>query len=73
MIKLEKIDEEYMVEEIKKFYFLERDEEIGSLSALILVDFITKKLAKTYYNKGVNDAKKYFLDKIDEISDIEEY
>lgn len=73
MIELDKNEEKYMIEEIKKFYFLERDEEIGSLNAIILLDFITKKLGKHYYNKGVNDAKKYFLDKIDEISDIEEY
>lgn len=73
MVELDKDEEKIIVEEIKKFYFSERDEEIGNLSAMILLDFITKKLGKYYYNKGVNDAKKYFLDKLEEISDIEEY
>ncbi|MGL5055008.1 MAG: DUF2164 family protein [Fusobacteriaceae bacterium] len=73
MIELSKDEEKIMVEEIKKFYFLEKDEEIGNLSGMILLDFITKKLGKYYYNKGINDARKYFLDKVDEISDIEEY
>lgn len=73
MIELNKDEEKIMIEEIKKFYFLEKDEEIGNLSAMIFLDFITKKLGKHYYNQGVNDAKKYFLDKLEEISDIEEY
>jgi len=45
-----------MIKKIQKFFLNERNEEIGELAAILLLDFITEKLAKEFYNKGIQDC-----------------
>ena len=44
---------ENMIKKIQKYYLNERDEEIGDLEAILLLDFIIEKLASEFYNAGV--------------------
>jgi uncharacterized protein (DUF2164 family) len=73
MIRLKKEEKEEIIREIQYFYQDEREEEIGALASEILLDFITLKLGKFYYNKGVQDSEKYLKEKLSELSEIEKY
>ena len=73
MIRLKKEKKEEIIREIQYFYQDEREEEIGALASEILLDFITLKLGKFYYNKGVQDSEKYLKEKLSELSEIEKY
>jgi uncharacterized protein (DUF2164 family) len=73
MFKLEKYEEEEMIREIQRFFREERDEEIGNLAAVLLLDFISKNLGKFYYNKGVQDSHKFISERLLELSEIEKY
>ncbi len=73
MFKLEKYEEEKMIREIQRFFMEERDEDIGNLASIILLDFISKNLGKFYYNKGVQDSYKFMSDKLTELAEIEKY
>ena len=55
-LELEKEFKDKAIEEVKKFFWNERDEEIGDLAAIIILDFITEKLAPNFYNHGIKDA-----------------
>lgn len=73
MFKLKKYEEEEMIREIQRFFSEERDEEIGNLAAVLLLDFISKNLGKFYYNKGVQDSQKFISERLLELSEIEKY
>lgn len=55
-IELSKESKDTMLEDLKKWFLNERDEEIGDLAAILLLDFITEKLGKEFYNKGIRDC-----------------
>ncbi len=57
MNKLNKKDQDLLLEKIKAFFLDERDEEIGDLAADLYLDFIKEEIAAVFYNKGVQDAK----------------
>lgn len=73
MIRLKKEEKVEIIREIQYFYQNEKEEEIGELAAEILLDFITFKLGKYYYNKGVQDSQKYMSEKLEELFEIEKY
>lgn len=58
---------ERMIGEIQSYFQKERDEEIGTLSASLMLDFFLEKLAPEVYNLGVYDAYKYFMDKTEDL------
>ncbi len=45
-----------MQEKIKKFFLDEREEEIGDLAAILILDFIIDNLASEFFNLGVRDC-----------------
>ncbi|MDO9577933.1 MAG: DUF2164 domain-containing protein [Candidatus Cloacimonadales bacterium] len=54
-----KIDNEkrkLMLYKIKKFFQQEREEEIGDLAAILILDFIIENLAVDFYNLGIRDC-----------------
>ena len=73
MIRLSKEEKIEMIREIQYFYQDEREEEIGELASEILLDFITLKLGKIYFNKGVQDSQKYMSERLEELIEIEKY
>lgn len=57
--------------DIKQHFLEQRDEEIGDLRALLLLDFFVEKLAPAYYNLGVNHAKAILLEKLEDLHGLE--
>ncbi len=60
-----------IVEELKEYFLVERDEEIGDLAATLLLDFFCEKVGPTLYNRGVQDSQAFFADKLEELSGLE--
>ena len=53
--------------EIKAFYIAERDEEIGMIELIQLLDLFEEKMAPIIYNKALDDTKKWFTQMLDNI------
>ncbi|GAA0740999.1 DUF2164 domain-containing protein [Clostridium oceanicum] len=66
-IKLSKEEYENAVDEIRKFFECERDEDIGNLQGQIMMDFILEKIGPSIYNKAIDDMQKYMTEKIDDM------
>jgi uncharacterized protein (DUF2164 family) len=58
-------------EELIRYFAVERDEDIGDLSAELLLDFITEKIGPVFYNQGVRDAQAFLSEKLEDLYGIE--
>ncbi|MFA5157839.1 MAG: DUF2164 domain-containing protein [Patescibacteria group bacterium] len=67
--KFELKEEEYkiLLADIKDFFLKELDEELGDLRAEIVLDFILEKIGPKIYNLGVNDARRWFREKFEDL------
>lgn len=59
-----------MVESIKRYFSEERDEEIGDLAAMLMLEFIMEEIAPVFYNLGVEDSHTYVDEKLDDLFGI---
>lgn len=57
--------------EIKKYFSTERDENMGDLSAELFLNFITEKIAPFFYNQGIRDAHQYMSEKLEDLYGLE--
>ena len=62
---------EKMVKKIQQFFLNEREEEIGDLAAILLLDFITENLAKEFYNKGIQECMAQLSVNIEDLKGLE--
>ena len=62
-----------MISEIKTFFQKERDELIGDLASILVLDFFMEKLATEVYNQGVYDSCQYMKKKVDDLLEIQKY
>ena len=69
--KLDKKTEERILEDIRKFFEETRDEEIGNLGAIIVLDFFQEKLASEFYNLGVTAAYRRLTEISEDILSIQ--
>lgn len=72
-IELSKEKQEHMISLIKDYFRKERDEELGDLAAMLILDFFIEKLAPEFYNQGVYDSYKYFSEKVEDLLEIQKY
>ena len=42
---------------LQRYFEQERDESIGELAAMLLLDFLAEEIGEIFYNKGVDDAQ----------------
>ena len=68
-MKVELSKEQYneAVQEIRKYFEMERDEPIGDLQGQLLLEFIIDKIAPYIYNQAISDMQKYMTDKVDDM------
>jgi uncharacterized protein (DUF2164 family) len=66
-IELAKEHKKQAIQDIREYFLSEREEEIGDLAGEIILDFITEKIGRYYYNQAVNDIQKYMSEKIDDM------
>ena len=72
-IVISKENRKAMIELIKFFFQNERDEDLGDLSAGMILDFFIKELAPEFYNQGIADSCQYMNDKIEDLFGLQIY
>ena len=70
-IKITKEKRDYMISEIKNYFFIERNEDLGDLASVLILDFITEKIAPEFYNQGVLEAYKYMNERVEDMLSIQ--
>jgi uncharacterized protein (DUF2164 family) len=68
---LTKEQKEDMMRRVQTFFQKERDEEIGDLAAMMILDFIIEEIAPVFYNLGVADSHAFVTDKLEDLFGIE--
>lgn len=68
--ELTKDQKHEMVGLIQGYFEKERNELIGNLAAMLMLDFFMEELAPVFYNKGVEDSHAYMIEKLDDIYEI---
>jgi uncharacterized protein (DUF2164 family) len=66
-IEMNEFDKTVLITDIKDFFLREFEEDLGDLRAEIVMDFILKKIGPKIYNRGVNDSRKWFREKFEDI------
>lgn len=66
-IKLDKEKSDKIIEDIINYFADERDEQIGSLQASMLLDFFIESIGTEVYNQGIADAQRYMNEKVDDL------
>ena len=69
--KLTKEVKEHIVIDIQKYFIDERDEEIGNLSAELLLQFMIEKVGPAIYNQGIRDAHSLMSKKLEDLYGLE--
>ena len=71
MIKMEiELNKEFravLVENLKRYYWNDRKEELNNLGAELLLDFIVKDIGPYIYNKGVEDSYHYMNERTEDL------
>lgn len=62
-----------MINDIKKYFLEERDEEIGDLAARLFLDFIMKKIGPVFYNQAIQDAHVFINEKLEDLYTLEKH
>ena len=70
-IQLTKEQQQLVVEDIKNYFFTEKDEVITDLSATLLLDFILKNIGPHIYNQAIKDAHYFMGEKLEDIFSLE--
>ena len=63
-MRLEKEAHRAVIDDLARYFEVERGEHLGSIEAEQLLDFFNKQLANYYYNQGVEDARRLVEDKV---------
>lgn len=69
--ELTKQEKEKLVGAIQGYFEKERDEQIGDLAAMLVLEFFMEELAPVFYNKGVEDSHIYLTEKLDDLYEIQ--
>ena len=65
--KLEKEVKTEMISAIQEYFINERDEEIGNLSADLLLQFMIQQVGPAIYNQAIRDAHALVNKKIEDL------
>lgn len=66
-IELNKEIRVVLIENLKRYYWNERDEELSNLGAELLLDFIVNDIGPYIYNKGVEDSYAYINERTEDL------
>ena len=66
-IELNKEVRVVLVENLKSYYWNERNEELSNLGAELLLDFIVNDIGPYIYNKAVEDSYAYMNERTEDL------
>ncbi len=55
------------LDSISRFFEEVLDEDIGELKATLVLNYVVKEIGPSIYNHAVADAKRWFLERIDDV------
>ena len=55
---------ERLVNAIREFFDRELEQDIGELKAQLVLDFMTREIGPTLYNRAIADAQTFLQDKL---------
>ncbi|NLJ74428.1 MAG: DUF2164 domain-containing protein [Firmicutes bacterium] len=70
-LKLSKEEKDLIVKELQDYFLNERDQEIGELAAVLLLDFVCERLGPIYFNRGLQAAMIYISERLDDLHSLE--
>jgi len=70
-IELKKETREVLIENLKRYFWKERDEEITNLGAELMLDFIVNDIGPYIYNKAIEDSYAYMNERIEDLLGLE--
>lgn len=70
-IELAKDIKKLLIDDMKKFYWEEREEHLGDLPAEILLDFILDNIGPYIYNQAIGDAHAFMTEKAEDLFGLE--
>ena len=59
------------IDEIKRYFLDNREEEIGQLAAELLLDFMLEKVGPVIYNQAIRDAHTFMSEKVEDLYALE--
>ena len=68
-IQLPKEQKDQIIEDIQRFFYQEKGEELGLIAAENIFSFFMEQLGPILYNQGVRDAKKMVTQQLFHIED----
>ena len=66
-IELNKEVRAVLVENLKRYYWNDRNEELNNLGAELLLDFIVNDIGPYIYNKAVEDSYDYMNERTEDL------
>jgi uncharacterized protein (DUF2164 family) len=60
-----------IIEDLRSYYWNEKDEELTQLAAGMLLDFILEKIGPYIYNQAIEDSYTYMNEKIEDLLGLE--
>jgi len=66
-ISLTSEEKKQLLEEIKYYFQTERDENLGILASESILDFFMDDLGKHIYNKALDDMKKWYTHRMEDV------
>lgn len=59
------------IDDIKRYFLENREEEIGQLAAELLLDFMLEKVGAVIYNQAIRDAHTFMSEKVEDLYALE--
>lgn len=59
------------IEDIKRYFVENREEDIGQLAAELLLDFMFEKVGVVIYNQAIRDAHTFMSEKVEDLYALE--
>ncbi|RAV22959.1 DUF2164 domain-containing protein [Paenibacillus contaminans] len=68
-LKLPREQKQQLIERVQSYFYEERSEEIGDLSAELLLDYMIREIGPVIYNQAIQDAIKTVGEKMVSLED----
>jgi uncharacterized protein (DUF2164 family) len=70
-IELPKEVKKQAVSDIKEYFSKEMDQQIGDLSADLMLDFILENIGPAVYNQAIKDAYLFLSERVEDLYSLE--
>ncbi|SFM30484.1 DUF2164 domain-containing protein [Pelosinus propionicus] len=71
VIHLSKELKKQAIDDLKKYFVENREEELGQLGAELLLDFMVEKVGVVIYNQAIKDAHAFMFEKVEDLYALE--